>query len=1122
MATDTTIAAIGGSQRKIVVLMTINLLGSNDDMLALHLATRACTAPDGYQYFSAIKDPGVVAQPGSYLSSDVNLCSCSPTLVMEAHASGGKTVRELLDGSWLWVGSEVIMSVWEMTTGELAQTLHGSIQSVAASGGVLTVAVRQRVDWNAPVAITTATRERFPNLPDDTVGAALPRMWGRFQNSPARPPTYTTDYPFSNALERIRSARRATSGILVEPGRGDGAATVMFSGHKLHSLGSQAGATSPFLYENDKLNPLVGCTVFNEDNGAGILVPDNSAVGRYAALPDAFRVIETYTPTTANNHACLYDPWNEQSYCRVYAMLDQFSRVIFRLGAVPEEVTGKDGVSVTAATLLVVARCCGLVNFGVSFVKYSDATTFSNNTIQLAAGNVLYDSNDEYELFTLDCTAFVTGANAANLADMGVAVGQYVSGSYFGRGWADISAIAVELTFKPQQQKMGEERHVLVTKTRPTSRWGHGGGSYQVWDTLPPEQQLQGKFYSNLIGYADDGSGTYTGTALAPIERPCDIARHMLTVIGGQTASQIETGDGVLGSFTDARRLLTTWRGGDIVLALQVDDDTDVMTALARIAANSWSSISLDPASDKWRFVPWLADPAITRERAISLTQFIGTPTIGLTPDSRLSTNVRVTYGYDSASSTYLHETSLSPGSSGAGWKYLNQNDQSIATIAGATDKMDFLVCPSSGAASYTSGNTTVTRATGSFITDDGFYLGATIWSDRPGIPANTTINGFGGTPYGKTMTINHAPTASTGSWPAMLALMGTITLNAGDLSMDGWMDALQTALRPTLSQTSWFARRRWAFAFGGHPRWRCNVIWYRDEGVVRGTGFTPPDTADDSVNSMELIAATLQTNMNGQGTTGWEVTYDRSTHRFTIHNATRHFQLLFGTCNPDNAEYWNYNGCCSLGFPPIDLDDTSNPNATLRNHTYTSTFAVEEGQFMLGCDVGFKVLWRNGANGQLYHNPPLTPYSALGFSPHDDTLGWSTLVSGCVMKGLRQKALAIAQRRYLRSTGDGPARRPYTIEGRDIFDTDTAVEVRNRAADLFSRPHVEVSGLVEGVFGIARGEVVTFDEDMAALMPYPAPDSDGLWAGKKFYIVEVRQHQGPDNLASEIVAVSV
>lgn len=351
-----------------------------------------------------------------------------------------------------------------------------------------------------------------------------------------------------------------------------------------------------------------------------------------------------------------------------------------------------------------------------------------------------------------------------------------------------------------------------------------------------------------------------------------------------------------------------------------------------------------------------------------------------------------------------------------------------------------------------------------------------------------------------------------------MLALLGSVTLSAGDLSMDAWMDALQSALR---TSPLTFMRRRWAFAFGGHPRWRCNTIYYRDEGVVRGVGLTPPNTADDSINSMESVAAALQDNMNASGSTGWVVTYSRTTHRFTIHNPTRHFQLLFGS--GDGGSTWmNYNGCCSLGFPPIDQDDTANPDPAARNHTYTSTVPIEEGQFVLGCDVGFIIRWRNGPNGQIYNTVPKTPYSALGFSPHDDTAPWWVIVTGSVLKGLRQKAMSRASQRYLRTTGDGPSRKAQTIEGRDIFDTDTALEVRNRVGDLLSRPHVIVQGTADGLFGLRRGEVVTFDDDMSDVSRYCAPDSDSLWAGKKFYIIEAHQRQGPDSLAVELTAVSV
>lgn len=57
-------------------------------------------------------------------------------------------------------------------------------------------------------------------------------------------------------------------------------------------------------------------------------------------------------------------------------------------------------------------------------------------------------------------------------------------------------------------------------------------------------------FFGTGAYQKDDASGTYTGSASAPIERPCDIANHLLNKRFGKTRN---VATGTLGNFVDAR-----------------------------------------------------------------------------------------------------------------------------------------------------------------------------------------------------------------------------------------------------------------------------------------------------------------------------------------------------------------------------------------------------------------------------------------------------------------------------------------------------------------------------------------------------------------------------------------
>jgi hypothetical protein len=148
-----------------------------------------------------------------------------------------------------------------------------------------------------------------------------------------------------------------------------------------------------------------------------------------------------------------------------------------------------------------------------------------------------------------------------------------------------------------------------------------------------------------------------------------------------------------------------------------------------------------------------------------------------------------------------------------------------------------------------------------------------------------------------------------------------------------------------------------------------------------------------------------------------------------------------------------------------------------------------------------------------------------LGFEQGDDllatTAGPTWFTGGCP-KNTRERTLRNMSKRYLRRTGTGNARKPTTLDGRAVFDAETAREVVSRVVDLFGRVSLEVSIEAEGLFGIERGMVLEFDADMDTLMPYPDSDSDGSWSGKRFFVTETEQRLGPSTYDTALVAVAI
>jgi hypothetical protein len=249
-------------------------------------------------------------------------------------------------------------------------------------------------------------------------------------------------------------------------------------------------------------------------------------------------------------------------------------------------------------------------------------------------------------------------------------------------GTIDIYAVALEIPFIPDQTKL-EATRVVSVATRPTSRDSTTAsyGAYTRADFMPASQEMSSNFYANVDGVAD-ADGSYTGTAGALIERPCDIAAHLLRVYGAQDSGAV--GD----TFSASRALLKErLHGSDMVLGLSLTSE-DVGTALAIIAKSSASWVFLSPATDEWRFVPWCHGAEVESDRVLGVSGLVSLPAVSGSTSS-IAPATSVVYGYDAKDDSYKHEVYLSPVRSSAGYEYNNLPDQSVEIVAGVNDKLD-------------------------------------------------------------------------------------------------------------------------------------------------------------------------------------------------------------------------------------------------------------------------------------------------------------------------------------------------------------------------------------------------------------------------------------------------
>jgi len=126
----------------------------------------------------------------------------------------------------------------------------------------------------------------------------------------------------------------------------------------------------------------------------------------------------------------------------------------------------------------------------------------------------------------------------------------------------------------------------------------------------------------NVDGYADDGSGTYTGAPNALIENPADVIRHFLVNQMGMTASEVDA------SFTVARAALSGAVSGGYKFAGAITKAADGLGLLEELSSQSRLRLSHDGYSARLRFMssPPFApvksiDPSIIKMDSVRVTR---------------------------------------------------------------------------------------------------------------------------------------------------------------------------------------------------------------------------------------------------------------------------------------------------------------------------------------------------------------------------------------------------------------------------------------------------------------------------------------------------------------------
>jgi hypothetical protein len=171
---------------------------------------------------------------------------------------------------------------------------------------------------------------------------------------------------------------------------------------------------------------------------------------------------------------------------------------------------------------------------------------------------------------------------------------------------ASILWAVLVVKYRPQRSVVTPGRSFYTYVLKPGYKSKRNRNYLQpILNVLEPVYQLEGQFFGNFQGMADDGLGTFTGTANALIERPADIIRHLLQDVGGVSSGNIETTTGATGSFVDARSKLRNAQPRDFKMVAYLGQKTTLQRALQKAAEQSGMCVYLDRFTNKWLAFVW-------------------------------------------------------------------------------------------------------------------------------------------------------------------------------------------------------------------------------------------------------------------------------------------------------------------------------------------------------------------------------------------------------------------------------------------------------------------------------------------------------------------------------------
>lgn len=608
-------------------------------------------------------------------------------------AANKRAIHALSDYQW----EAAVATVWlvdeTLDASHVAQQFVGVIDHVGTTRDEIVLSLLIDNGWNKEAIDLELSTALYANMPDGGAGGVLGPIVGN--NSMAGMPL-----PWADPVALLEKAQKdgrslvALKGSLVDPGIGTAKARVLFAGHQMKGVpGSDkerlifmAGAQVPAVLEPTYTGGS-GITEVNTSSEAGVTIDDEKMVAYAAILPIDVRTTGTRPNTAVNPRNALTQAMDQ------FADLNAGTGKIELVFVIPS--VGSLG-TILSVQVQVAHSGGGTGNLRV--YPYDPATAGAGTVVTMPVAS----ANPAIDVGTWDANWWTQNWDfGANNGHGGIDLIVDIAGGATGAAkifWA-VLVVKYRPTTKALVPAIAERKPSRWFKPAPPPKVDWMPHSSRGWlphlgagrPGVPGVNELEGTFFGNGSGAYDNGSGDFTGTASALIEKISDVIRWLLVRYGGVSLGAFETGATAFGSFTSARYLCRNLQPEDLLVAFQITSRMNLSDLISQLCEQTMCHVFVDPEDGKWKILPWRDGMPLDYAREIgsdplSMLEFSAERTDRV----ELVQGVRVKWWRDVFRDREMFETYVTSATSGRGRTHPEQRDERCEIVSLVNNKFDW------------------------------------------------------------------------------------------------------------------------------------------------------------------------------------------------------------------------------------------------------------------------------------------------------------------------------------------------------------------------------------------------------------------------------------------------